>query len=167
VTGESFVYANWSSGEPNDAGSGEEALHVWSVNGFATWNDLNGASTGLLGYIVEFDAPGGFFTDPGAETWSATVDYDEGAGAQSLSLTGKTFSLSNLYEQDGVYDVEVCVTDDVSTGCNTAQVTVNNVAPSSVTASASPSTIDEDDSTTVSGSFADPGTLDTHTVVIE
>src|SRR5439155_27296522 len=43
---------------------------------------------------------------------------------------------------------------------------VNNVAPSNVHLALSAATIGENGSTTLSGSFADPGTLDTHTVVI-
>jgi len=39
------------------------------------------------------------------------------------------------------------------------------VAPASVTLSAT--TINENQSTTLSGSFTDPGTLDTHVVVIK
>ncbi|MCD4808209.1 MAG: PKD domain-containing protein [Methanococcoides sp.] len=54
----------------------------------------------------------GSFTDPGADTWTATVDYGEGSGDQSLTLTGKTFSLSHVYADNGVYTVRVTVTDD-------------------------------------------------------
>jgi hypothetical protein len=60
------------------------------------------------------------------------------------------------------------VTDSYGdSGSGSTSVTVDNVAPSSVTAGVSPSTIDEDDSTTLSGGFTDPGTLDTHKVVID
>jgi hypothetical protein len=45
-------------------------------------------------------------------------------------------------------------------------ITVNNVAPSNVDVSLSATTIDENDSITLSGTFFDPGTLDTHTVTI-
>src|SRR5436190_2477243 len=44
------------------------------------------------------------------------------------------------------------------------EITVNNVAPANVVLTPSPATINENDSTTVSGSFTDPGTVDTHTV---
>src|SRR5262249_19669816 len=36
----------------------------------------------------------GSFSDPGADTWTATVDYGDGSGAQPLTLNaGKTFYL--------------------------------------------------------------------------
>src|SRR5262249_10146859 len=43
---------------------------------------------------------------------------------------------------------------------------VNNVAPSNVTLSRSATVINEGSSLTLGGSFADPGTLDTHSAVI-
>ena len=46
-------------------------------------------------------------------------------------------------------------------------ITVNNVAPSSIVVSTNPSTINEDGTTTLSGSFVDPGTLDIHAVRID
>src|SRR5207244_3179208 len=46
-------------------------------------------------------------------------------------------------------------------------VVVNNVAPSSVTLTPSPAAVDENGATTVSGSFTDPGTKDTHTVSLD
>lgn len=48
----------------------------------------------------------------------------------------------------------------------TFSLTVNNVAPSNVSLTATPSVINEGQSTSLSGSFTDPGTADTHTVVI-
>ena len=51
-------------------------------------------------------------------------------------------------------------------GSDTAIVTVNNVTPSALSATAVANTINENGSTTVSGSFLDPGSADTHTVVI-
>ena len=62
--------------------------------------------------------------------------------------------------------VQVKDSDDANSNTATQTVTVNNVAPAAVTVSASPATINENDSTTLSGSFTDPGAADTHTVVI-
>jgi len=53
-----------------------------------------------------------------------------------------------------------------ATDSDDATVVIDNVGPADVTATASPSTINENDSTIVSGTFTDPGTADTHTVVI-
>jgi len=55
----------------------------------------------------------GWFTDPGADTWSATVDYGAGSGSQALALNAdKTFELNHLYAAVGVYLVAVTVADD-------------------------------------------------------
>ncbi|MBC8108050.1 MAG: NPCBM/NEW2 domain-containing protein [Anaerolineae bacterium] len=56
---------------------------------------------------------GGSFADPGADTWSATVDYGDGTGVKALSLNAdKTFTLNNLYNYNGTYSVKVTVLDD-------------------------------------------------------
>ncbi|MDR1265615.1 MAG: hypothetical protein LBK42_08680 [Propionibacteriaceae bacterium] len=71
----------------------------------------------------------GAFVDPGADTWTATVDYGDGAGPQILALNGKTFQLEHSYAQAGVYTVTVAVSDQAgaSTGTVTAQVVVPDV----------------------------------------
>jgi RHS repeat-associated protein len=114
----------------------------------------------------------GFFTDPGADNWTATVDYGDGSGVQPLVLNpDKTFSLSHVYADNRAYTVTVGVTDDdLGVGSDTAVVTVNNVAPV-ITAfsSSAPNVGDakEGQKITISGLFADVGTLDTHTATID
>src|SRR5262249_52758464 len=73
----------------------------------------------------------GSFSDPGADTWTATVDYGDGSGAQPLSLgADKTFNLRHTYQQPGVFTVTVTVTDkDGGVGTDTLQVTVQNLPP--------------------------------------
>ena len=49
---------------------------------------------------------------------------------EALVLDGFDFALAHTYADNGQFTVEVCVTDDDNaTGCETATVTVNNVAP--------------------------------------
>ena len=44
----------------------------------------------------------GSFSDPGADTWTVTVDYGDGSPVSPLALNSdKTFTLSHLYAQDG------------------------------------------------------------------
>ena len=110
---------------------------------------------------------GGVFIDPDSTSWTATVDYGEGAGPQSLPLNPDgSFALSNLYEEDGVYTILVAVTDDSGlTGSDSLTVTVNNVAP--VVDAGPDGTISEGDTFASSGSFTDPGVLDTHTATVD
>jgi DNA/RNA endonuclease G (NUC1) len=70
----------------------------------------------------------GSFTDPGADSWSATVDYGAGAGASALSLSGMSFTLSNTYNAAGVFTVTVRVSDDDVTSTATQTVTVLSAA---------------------------------------
>ena len=49
VTGETFSYTNWNSGEPNNSGNEDYIQFV----GSGKWNDLNNSSS--LAYVIEFD----------------------------------------------------------------------------------------------------------------
>jgi len=73
----------------------------------------------------------GLFTDPDANSWTATVNYGDGFGPQALQLNAnKSFELSHFYSDNGTYNVSVTVDDGVG-GSATATVTVTvlNVAP--------------------------------------
>lgn len=104
-------------------------------------------------------ARAGSFTDPGADGWTATVDYGDGSGVQPLALSGKTFHLSHLYVDNGSYTVTVRVTDDDGgVGTDAVSLTVNNVAPT-VDAGAD-ATVTSGETYAFSGSFSDPGVID-------
>ena len=64
------------------------------------------------------------FSDPGTETWTATVSYGDGSGTQPLPLDGKTFRLAHPYAAAGAYTVTVTVSDGEAAGTATATVTV-------------------------------------------
>jgi Concanavalin A-like lectin/glucanases superfamily/PKD domain/Matrixin len=68
----------------------------------------------------------GSFIDPGADTWTATVNYGDNSGTSALALNpDKTFSLNHTYAADGSYSVTVQVRDDEGTvGTGTFVVTV-------------------------------------------
>jgi len=107
----------------------------------------------------------GAFTDPGADTWSATVDYGDGSGLQPLSLNGKNFTLAHAYADNGAYTATVTVTDDDGgAGSGTVQVTVNDVAPT-VHAGAD-AIVDEGSAFNQPGSFIDPG-IDTGSATVD
>ncbi len=111
----------------------------------------------------------GLFEDPGYDTWTATINFGDGSEPQLLTLNpDKSFSLSHVYADNGVYTVIVTVTDDDGgEGNDTLEVSVNNIAP---TASIDnviqpfPDFILPTDVLEFYGSFIDPGTLDTHTI---
>ena len=74
-----------------------------------------------------FVGPGSFI-DPGADAWSATVNYGDGSGVQPLTLSGNAFGLSHVYSDAGSYTVTVTVTDgSVAVGSDTVQVQVTFV----------------------------------------
>ncbi|MBS0504766.1 MAG: PEPxxWA-CTERM sorting domain-containing protein [Proteobacteria bacterium] len=73
-TGVTLTYANWSGGEPNDAGNEDVLWGNW--NGSA-WNDINSAQ---LGYVIEYGglANGGV---PEPATWALMIAGFGMAGA--------------------------------------------------------------------------------------
>jgi hypothetical protein len=54
----------------------------------------------------------GSFTDPGPDTWTATVDFGDGSGPAPLPLSGMSFTLSHTYTASGLFTVNVVVADD-------------------------------------------------------
>jgi hypothetical protein len=52
------------------------------------------------------------------------VDYGDGTGVSPLTLLGKTFQLTHIYQTSGVFTVGVSVFDGDAAGSGSAQVTV-------------------------------------------
>ena len=98
-------------------------------------------------------------TDPDTPT-GHILHWDFGDG----ETAGGTLTPTHVYADDGVYTVTLTVTDNHgSVGSDTCIVTVNNVAPG---VDAGPDqTVDDGEAVFFNGSFTDPGTLDTHTIV--
>jgi len=73
----------------------------------------------------------GSFADPGADTWTGTVDYGDGSGQRALAIgPDKTFQLEHGYLDDGTFIVSVTIVDDDGgVGRASFRVTVRNVPP--------------------------------------
>ncbi|GAA3632694.1 hypothetical protein GCM10022200_14550 [Microbacterium awajiense] len=81
----------------------------------------------------------GVVTDPGwLDPLTATIDFDDGAGAVALGGTLEnvrpnatlSFSVDHQYGDDGTFTVEVCAADDDTTdNCSTSPAVVANVDP--------------------------------------
>jgi PKD repeat protein len=104
--------------------AGAEATTTTSVTVFNVAPTVNAFAGGTVLPNQAYAATGSF-GDPGADSWTATVDYGDGSGAQPLALSGTSFSLSHAYAAAGSYTVTVTVTDDDgSSASKTATVTV-------------------------------------------
>ncbi|WP_299291141.1 PKD domain-containing protein [Nitrosopumilus sp.] len=83
-----------------------------------------GVDDKTVGDNKDFTATGSF-SDPGNDSWSATVDYGDGTGVQPLALNpDMTFSLANNYLSNGAYSVTVAVSDDDGSGVSSFDVGV-------------------------------------------
>ncbi|MFO0820937.1 MAG: Ig-like domain-containing protein [Pirellulales bacterium] len=102
----------------------------------------------------------GTFTDPGADSWTATVNYGDGSGISTLSLNtaAKTYSLNHLYPESGVYSVLVTITDGQSQlVLDTVLVTVNNLAPTASFVNSGPATPGVQGTVSFTGALDSPG----------
>jgi hypothetical protein len=66
----------------------------------------------------------GSFTDPGAETWTATVNWGDGSAPSTATLSSRNFSLAHTYTSAGTFTVTVSISDDDSTASRTQTVVV-------------------------------------------
>lgn len=81
----------------------------------------------------------GSFTDPGADSWTATVDYGDGSGVQPLALSGTSFALNHTYADSGSYTITVNVTDDEGdSGSDTTTVIVSDATAPTASPTQSP-----------------------------
>jgi hypothetical protein len=112
--------------------------------------------------------------EPGADVVTIVVDWGDGSTSTETYQPGETEVVfthvyqDNSPEAEGQYRLTVTATDD--DGGSTEQSEdhrVRNVAPADIVLGLSAAVIDEGDEVTLSGSFFDPGVLDTFTVVID
>ncbi len=143
--GDALTYA-WDFGDGALA-SGVTASHTYTQNGVYTVRLVVTDTRGLVDTAIttatvanvppaiaafagatllpgETYAAAGSFTDPGADSWSATVDYGDGSGELPLALNGMQFSLSHTYAAAGTFTVTVRVGDGDAVSSRSQTVTV-------------------------------------------
>ena len=139
---------NSASQFPELSGNGLTAMFSSSASDLVL-NDVNGATLDVFSATfnqaptitlpttasVTVGSPyaqAGSFTDPnGPDTFTGTVDYDDGNGPQTLTLSGtNTFNLSKTYTTTGTKNVKVTIIDSAN-GNSTATIalTVNPLPP--------------------------------------
>ncbi len=106
------------------------------------------------------------FNDYGNQSHTATINWGDGSGNQSVPVSGNNFSSGHNYQNPGTYTVTVTITDsEGATTTQTLTITVLNVAPVVGTINF-PSTVATTNSNSLSVDFTDQGTADTHTATI-
>ncbi|MFN2636948.1 MAG: DNA/RNA non-specific endonuclease, partial [Gemmatimonadaceae bacterium] len=70
----------------------------------------------------------GSFTDPGADSWTGSVNYGDGDATPPISLSGKSFTLAHTYTSPGTFTVTVSVGDGTVTSTSAATVVVKSAA---------------------------------------
>ena len=81
----------------------------------------------------------GSFADPGADAWTATVNYGDGSGTQPLALNpDHTFALGHAYDDNGTFTVTVTVSDGFTTDTKSFAVSVANANPTGVVVNSGP-----------------------------
>lgn len=106
VTGETFSYTNWNSGEPNNSNNED---YIQFVSG-GRWNDLNNSSS--LAYVIEFD----YIVTTSSWTLYKTI-YTNSSGYYSIS---ETYDPSKEYyiEIDAPTRVQAYTTSDIQAVSN-------------------------------------------------
>ena len=155
--GDNGVYMVTLTVTDDDVGVGSDTLAV-TVNNVAPTVEAGDDQTVNEGDTVSFS---GSFTDPGADTH--TIEWDLGDGGTASG----TLTPTHAYGDNGVYTLTLTITDDDGgVGTGTLTVTVNNVAPLVSIDSIeqpNPHFILPHHLLAFTGSFTDPGWLDTHT----
>jgi len=121
-----------------------------------------------------FTTLSGMIVDPGTmDTFTVTVAWGDGTSSDHSLPAGSTmFAITHKYLDDNPggtpsdkYDISVEITDkDLGKGVASTNLIVSNTSPSITNLTAK--NINENSSTTLSGTIVDPGTLDTFTMTV-
>ena len=168
---ESLDWANDTSQYRFLLGTGEQVNDV--IFGNALMNrspvaDAGGAYAIDEGASLPLDA--GNSSDPDGDTLTFAWDLDN--NGTFGDVVGATTELS--WQQlasfgitdDGIYPIAVQVSDGELAATDEVFLAVRTAAPSNILLSVDPTSINENGTTTLAGSFEDPSTNDTHEVLI-
>lgn len=156
-----------SAAATDEDGTFTSNSHAVMVNNVAPTLTISGASEVDEGsaYILNL-----WKSDPGADTITSwTINWGDESPVQTVS--GSATSVTHTYA-DGVaeYTISATATDeDGTSSSNSVEITVDNVAPNITSLSTSSPNFGgakEGDQVTLSATFSDPGTADTHTATI-
>jgi len=138
----------------NDGASSTDTIDVTVQPNEPPTADLDAnKTTAKIGRPIDFDAAGSFDPDGTIERY----EWDLGDGT---TATGT--SLTHSYDSAGTYRVALTLTDDKGKSTTeTVDVTVDTDEAPSVTADATPTAVDPDETVSFSGSASDPdGTVE-------
>ena len=147
----SIVSFAWDFGD-GSSGSGESVSHVYAQDGAytvrLTVTDNDGLTdTATVNVTVTNVAPvvgtvpdatlnlgaaytvAATFADPGADTWTATVDWGDGSAPSRVTTSTRSFSLTHTYGAADLYTVTVTIADDDTSVSSAHRVTVAQTAP--------------------------------------
>ncbi|MBK9051528.1 MAG: DUF11 domain-containing protein [Chloroflexi bacterium] len=156
----------------DDTGSDTDSDTITVSNVAPTLSGVTATANVNEGGVVTLS---GTITDPGTlDTFSLVVNWGDGSAPQTFNYAAATttFSETHTYQDDNPtatpsdnITISLTLTDD-DTGSDTdsASITANNVAPTLSAVAAT--NINENGSTTLSGTIIDPGTLDTFSLVV-
>jgi uncharacterized delta-60 repeat protein len=109
----------------------------------------------------------GAANDPAPSSGIYSYDWHVVASNGQVIADGTLQNFTFTPDEFGTYNITYTVTDNAgNVGTATDSIAVGNVAPSNLSLTPTPPTINEDTSTSLAGSFTDPGSGDTHTVTI-
>lgn len=165
----------------DDAGIGAGANGTATVTVSTTVNNLPPAFTSSLNLSASAVNENGSvtltgtYTDPGTlDTHTLLINWGDGTASQLVNISGGTLSVSHQYLDDNptgtladVNTISVTLSDNSGASVTTTtSVTVNNVAPTLGSISLTP-VITEGSLATLTGSYGDAGTQDTHVLTID
>jgi hypothetical protein len=140
VTSEGLNYANWCSGEPNNASDEDYAVTNWNLVQNATsscWNDLSGTNTSSVnGYIIEYGTGSAGVAVARSDIKAITINVSgapTNTSAAASSISGSTAVLNSSVVANGINTTNrfcISVSSTLSTCATSDNAAVSIITPS-------------------------------------